>query len=90
MQHSRRVKGRRVAVLNGSSQRGNWQEHVIIPSRQAVPVSSALSDEQAAELGPPQGAPVYHVDALADTGQSLHDILGRLFGRPHWLPTDQD
>jgi NADPH:quinone reductase-like Zn-dependent oxidoreductase len=45
-----RVKGRRVAVLNGSSQRGNWQQYVIIPSRQAVPVSRALSDEQAASF----------------------------------------
>jgi hypothetical protein len=28
---------------------------------------------------------VYRVDALADSGQSLHDILGRLFRRPHWI-----
>ena len=47
---ARRVMGRRVAVLNGSSQRGNWQEYVVIPARQAVPVSSALSDEQAASF----------------------------------------
>jgi hypothetical protein len=53
-------------------------------------ISSSLSDEQVAELQPPQGAPVYHVDALADSGQSLHDILGRLFGRAHWLPADKD
>jgi hypothetical protein len=39
-------------------------------------------------LAPPQGAPVYHVDALADTGQSLHDILGRLFRRPRWIADD--
>ncbi len=45
-----RVKGRRVAVLNGSSQRGNWQQYVVIPARQAVPVSSALTDEQAASF----------------------------------------
>lgn len=53
-------------------------------------IVSSLSDQQVAELQPPQGAPVYHVDALADSGQSLHDVLGRLFGRPHWLPTDLD
>ena len=47
---ARRVMGRRVAVLNGSSQRGNWQEYVVIPARQAVPVSSSLSDEQAASF----------------------------------------
>ncbi len=43
---ARRVLGRRVAVLN--SKGGNWQEQVIIPARQAVPVSRSLTDEQAA------------------------------------------
>jgi hypothetical protein len=32
--------------------------------------------------------PVYHVDALADSGHSLHDILGRLFRRPRWIRED--
>jgi NADPH:quinone reductase-like Zn-dependent oxidoreductase len=45
---ARRVMGRRVAVLNGVS--GNWQEHVVIPARQAVPVPAELSDEQAASF----------------------------------------
>ena len=40
------VKNKRVAVLNGNN--GNWQEYVIIPARQAVPVPDGLSDEQAA------------------------------------------
>jgi NADPH:quinone reductase-like Zn-dependent oxidoreductase len=43
-----RVRGRRVAVLNGAS--GNWQEKVVIPARQAVPVPRALTDEQAASF----------------------------------------
>jgi NADPH:quinone reductase-like Zn-dependent oxidoreductase len=38
--------GKRVAVLNGQS--GNWQEQVVVPARQVVPVPSALPDEQAA------------------------------------------
>jgi NADPH2:quinone reductase len=38
--------GRRVAVLNTAS--GNWQEQVVIPARQAVPVPKELTDEQAA------------------------------------------
>jgi NADPH:quinone reductase-like Zn-dependent oxidoreductase len=38
--------GRRVAVISG--QGGNWQEQVVIPARQAVPVPAELSDEQAA------------------------------------------
>jgi hypothetical protein len=43
-----------------------------------------LDDAQAAQLPPPDGPPVYHVDALQDSGSNLHDVLGRLFGRPHW------
>jgi NADPH:quinone reductase-like Zn-dependent oxidoreductase len=43
---ARRVLGRRVAVLNSTS--GNWQEKVVIPARQAVPVPRELTDEQAA------------------------------------------
>lgn len=45
---ARRVMGKRVAVLNGTG--GNWQEHVVIPARQAVPVPDALSDELAASF----------------------------------------
>jgi NADPH:quinone reductase-like Zn-dependent oxidoreductase len=43
-----RVRGKRVAVLNSGS--GNWQEYVVIPARQAVPVPDELSDEQAASF----------------------------------------
>jgi NADPH:quinone reductase len=38
--------GRRVAVLNGRG--GNWQEQVVIPARQAVPLPADIPDEQAA------------------------------------------
>jgi NADPH:quinone reductase-like Zn-dependent oxidoreductase len=38
--------GRRVAVLNSAS--GNWQEQVLVPARQVVPVPAAVPDEQAA------------------------------------------
>src|SRR4051812_22666615 len=38
--------GRRVAVLNGHG--GNWQEYVVLPARQVVPVSADIPDEQAA------------------------------------------
>jgi NADPH:quinone reductase-like Zn-dependent oxidoreductase len=38
--------GKRVAVLN--SQSGNWQEQVIVPARQVVPVPDDLPDEQVA------------------------------------------
>jgi NADPH:quinone reductase-like Zn-dependent oxidoreductase len=47
LRHLRRlVPGRKVAVLNG--QGGNWQEHVVIPARQAVPVPRDLPDDQTA------------------------------------------
>jgi NADPH:quinone reductase-like Zn-dependent oxidoreductase len=43
---ARRVMGRRVAVLNSGG--GNWQEKVVLPARQTVPVPGELTDEQAA------------------------------------------
>jgi hypothetical protein len=48
-------------------------------------IRCSLDDAQVRQLPPPDGAPVYRVDALADSGQSLHDILGRLFRRPRWI-----
>jgi hypothetical protein len=47
-------------------------------------IQTDLDDEQAAKLLPPSGPPVYTVDALADSGHDLHDVVGRLFGRAHW------
>ena len=47
-------------------------------------VSCALTDEQAAALKPPDGGAVFTTDASADTGTSLHDRFGRMFGRAHW------
>lgn len=44
-----------------------------------------LSDEEAANLPPPEGTPVYHVDALQDVGPSLTARLGRMFRREHWI-----
>jgi NADPH:quinone reductase-like Zn-dependent oxidoreductase len=41
-------RGRRVAVLNGHG--GNWQEKVIVPARQVVPLPSSIPDEQAASF----------------------------------------
>jgi len=49
----------------------------------------SLDDAQAAQLPSPGGAPVYRVDALQDSGHSLHDVLGRLFRRPHWTREDE-
>jgi hypothetical protein len=52
-------------------------------------IRSSLDDTQASRLAPPDGAPVYRVDALEDTGHDLHDILGRLFRRPRWIREDR-
>lgn len=47
-------------------------------------VKCNLTDDQAASLPEPHGSPVYDVDSQQDSGQSLHDIFGRLFRRPRW------
>ena len=52
-------------------------------------IQSSLDDTQASQLQPPDGAPVYRVDALTDSGHSLHDVLGRLFRRPRWTREDK-
>jgi hypothetical protein len=48
-------------------------------------IRCTIDQAQAALLPEPDGPPVYRVDALEDTGGSLHDRLGRLFRRPHWI-----
>lgn len=47
-------------------------------------VNTDLDDAEAGQLPPPDGPPVYHVDALQYSGHELRDFLGRAFGRPHW------
>src|SRR5262249_30278303 len=48
-------------------------------------IRCSLDDAQAGQLPPPDGPPVYRVDALADSGNSMHDIWGRWFRRPGWI-----
>ncbi len=55
-----------------------------IPQITTTHIQTSLTDEQAVQLPPPSGPPVYTVDALADSGHSLHDVIRRLFGHPHW------
>ena len=43
-----------------------------------------LDHSQAALLPEPDGAPVYHVNMIGETGPALHDRIGRMFRRPHW------
>ena len=51
-------------------------------------VRCALTDKQAQTLSPPDGAPVYQVNAQQDSGSSLHDRFGRMFRRAHWYRAD--
>jgi hypothetical protein len=50
-----------------------------------VCIRTSLDQAQAKLLPAPDGPPVYHVDAVEDTGDSMHDRLGRLFRRPRWI-----
>jgi hypothetical protein len=48
-------------------------------------VETTLTSAEAAELPEPdQDAPVFQADAGDDTGDSLSDRFGRLFGRGKW------
>jgi hypothetical protein len=51
----------------------------------AAYIRTSLDQSQAKLLPPPGGPPVYRVNALEDVGDSMHDRLGRLFRRPHWV-----
>jgi hypothetical protein len=55
-----------------------------IPLITTEQIRTSLSDEEVAQLAPPDGPPVYRVDALADEGHELHDVVRRAFGRAHW------
>jgi hypothetical protein len=48
-------------------------------------VHCRLTTDDVANLPPPEGPPVYHVDALQDIGPSLTAHIGRIFRREHWI-----
>jgi hypothetical protein len=52
-------------------------------------VHCSLSDDDAAALPAPDGAPVVELDLAHDEGPSLTARIGRLFGRPHWKNIDE-
>jgi hypothetical protein len=47
-------------------------------------VCTTLSAQEAAQLPLPDQTPVYDADASDDTGLSLGDRFGRMFGRGKW------
>ncbi len=74
--------GRRVVAINNVT--GNWQEYAIIPARQAVPIPSFLSDEQAATFFVNPGsafAMVRHVLKVRKGAWVLQTAAGSALGR---------
>lgn len=51
-------------------------------------VHCRLTAEDARSLPEPEGSPAYGVDANDDTGGSLADRFGRMFGRGKWKQRD--
>lgn len=77
-----RVRGRRVAVLNGAA--GNWAEQVVIPARQAVPVPDDVDDEQAATFFVNPATAIVltrHVLSVPAGGWLLQTAAGSALGR---------
>jgi NADPH:quinone reductase-like Zn-dependent oxidoreductase len=74
--------GRRVAVLNGKG--GNWQEYVVVPARQAVPLARDIPDEQAATFFVNPATAVVmtrHVLRLPGGAWLLQSAAGSALGR---------
>jgi NADPH:quinone reductase-like Zn-dependent oxidoreductase len=77
-----RVRGRRVAVLNG--QTGNWQEQTIIPAERAIPVPDDLPDEQVASFFVNPGTVVAMVERVLNVPHGawlLQTAAGSALGR---------
>ena len=72
-----------IVVATGAGLRFIDADHVRRITRSQI--ASDLDDAAAADLPAPDGPPVYRVDALEDSGPSLHDKLGRMFRRAHWI-----
>lgn len=47
-------------------------------------VRTTLSAEETSHLPQPDDSPVYRADATDDTGNSIADKFGRMFGRGKW------
>jgi NADPH:quinone reductase-like Zn-dependent oxidoreductase len=78
----RLVKGKRVAVINGTG--GNWAEYAVIPARQARPFPADLPDEQVASafVNPMTVlAMVRHVLEVPPGGWLLQSAAGSELGK---------
>jgi NADPH:quinone reductase-like Zn-dependent oxidoreductase len=75
-------RGKRVAVPNGRG--GNWQEYVVVPAKQAVPVPDSLPDDQAASffVNPASAlAMVHHILRVPPAAWLLQTAAGSALGR---------
>jgi hypothetical protein len=54
----------------------------------AARVTTTIATEDPAELPKPDGEPIYEVESLQATGDSITATLARLFGREHWTRTE--
>ena len=52
-------------------------------------VRCSLTDDEAASLPAPDGAPALELDLARDEGSSITARRGRLFGRSHWKNLDE-
>jgi hypothetical protein len=52
-------------------------------------VHCQLSDAEVAALPRPSNPPVEAADPFQDSGTSLHDRFGRMFGRGHWVERNE-
>lgn len=74
--------GKRVAVLNGLT--GNWQEYVVVPAKQVIPVSAAIPDEQVASffVNPASALVMTHLVLRVPSGAwLLQTAAGSALGR---------
>jgi len=74
--------GRRVVVLNRKS--GNWQEQVVVPARQVVPIGDDIPDEQAASffVNPATAVAMTHYVVTIPKGEwVLQTAAGSALGR---------
>jgi NADPH2:quinone reductase len=74
--------GKRVAVLNGKG--GNWQEYVVVPAKQVVPVPDSIPDEQVATffVNPASAlAMVRHILKVKPNNWLLQTAAGSALGR---------
>jgi hypothetical protein len=73
-----------LVVLTDDGVRFVDRDQIVTITRRRI--TTDLTADEAASLAEPDGSPVFHADAVADTGTSINDWFGKLFRRGHWKP----